>query len=240
MGWQSCMIANSHDELLKYYKSELTYLRRMGGVFAERYPKVAKRLELGRDECADPHVERLIEAFAFLTARLQHEIDSEFPGITTALLDILYPQLANPIPSMAIAQFNVDPSQGKMTTGFTIDRHTPLFADAADGVFCRFRTCYPVTLWPLTVTGATLESTRRWNFLDVETDAVAALRLKLECLPGITFQELPLSRLRFYLNGEPMAVKSLYESLFSSVLKVAIQLPNTSPPIYLGAESIKP
>jgi type VI secretion system protein ImpG len=234
------MIANSHEELLKYYKSELTYLRRMGGVFAERYPKVAKRLELGRDECADPHVERLIEAFAFLTARLQHEIDSEFPDITTALLDILYPQLANPIPSMAIAQFNVDPSQGKMTTGFTIDPHTPLFADAADGVFCRFRTCYPVTLWPLTVTGATLESTRRWNFLDVETDAVAALRLKLECLPGITFQELPLSRLRFYLNGEPMAVKSLYESLFSNVLKVAIQLPNTSSPIYLGAESIKP
>ena len=40
------MIANSHEELLKYYKSELTYLRRMGGVFAERYPEVAKRLEL--------------------------------------------------------------------------------------------------------------------------------------------------------------------------------------------------
>ncbi len=125
------MIANSHDELLKYYKSELTYLRRMGGVFAERYPKVAKRLELGRDECADPHVERLIEAFAFLTGRLQHEIDSEFPDITSALLNILYPQMTAPIPSMAIAQFNIDPEQGKMTTGFTIDRHTPLFADAA-------------------------------------------------------------------------------------------------------------
>ena len=91
------MIANSHEELLKYYKSELTYLRRMGGVFAERYPKVAKRLELGRDECTDPHVERLIEAFAFLTGRLQHEIDSEFPDITSALLNILYPQLTSPI-----------------------------------------------------------------------------------------------------------------------------------------------
>jgi len=44
------MIANSHEELLKYYKAELTYLRRMGGVFAERYPKVAKRLEIGHDE----------------------------------------------------------------------------------------------------------------------------------------------------------------------------------------------
>ena len=144
------MIANSHEELLKYYQSELTYLRRMGGVFAERYPRVAKRLELGRDECADPHVERLIEAFAFLTGRLQHEIDSEFPDITSALLNILYPQLTSPIPSMAIAQFNIAPDQGQLTSGFTIDRHTSLFADAANGVFCRFRTSYPVTLWPLT------------------------------------------------------------------------------------------
>ena len=75
-------------------------------------------LELGRDECADPHVERLIEAFAFLTGRLQHEIDSEFPDITSALSNILYPQLTSPIPSMAIAQFNVAQDQGKMTTGF--------------------------------------------------------------------------------------------------------------------------
>src|ERR1700704_2863800 len=118
------MIANNQEDLLRYYKSELTYLRQMGGVFAERYPKIAKRLELGRDECADPHVERLIESFALLTARLQHEIDSEFPDITSALLGILYPQLTNPTPSMAVAQFNVDADQGKMmTTGFEIDRH---------------------------------------------------------------------------------------------------------------------
>src|ERR1051325_8401472 len=142
------MIANSQEELLRYYKSELTYLRQMGSVFAERYPRIAKRLELGNEECADPHVERLIEAFAFLTARLQHEIDSEFPDITSALLGILSPQLTSPIPSMAVAQFNIDPDQGKMTTGFSIDRHTPIFADAANGTVCRFRTCYPVTLWP--------------------------------------------------------------------------------------------
>src|SRR6185295_3795020 len=233
------MIANSHEELLKYYKSELTYLRRMGGVFAERYPKVAKLLELGRDECAAPHVERLIEAFAFLTGRLQHEIDSEFPDITSALLNILYPQLTSPIPSMAIAQFNVAQDQGKMTTGFTIDRHTPLFADAANDVFCRFRTCYPVTLWPLKVAGAELESTRRWNFIDADSKAVASLRLKLECLPGGKLNELPVDRLRFYLNGDPTSVKTLYELLFSNVHDVAIQIPGAASPVYLGSDSIK-
>ncbi|HEX6043055.1 MAG TPA: type VI secretion system baseplate subunit TssF [Pyrinomonadaceae bacterium] len=232
------MIANSHEELLKYYKSELTYLRRMGGVFAQRYPKVAKRLELGRDDCADPHVERLIEAFAFLTGRLQHEIDSEFPDITTALLNILYPQLTSPIPSMAIAQFNIDPEQGKMTTGFTIDRHTPLFADAANGVFCRFRTCYPVTLWPLTVAEADLESTRHSTFVDADSKAVMALRLKMGCLPGGKLNELPVDRLRFYLNGDPMSVKTLYELLFCDVHDVVIQIPGAAP-IFLGPDTIK-
>ena len=233
------MIANSHEELLKYYKSELTYLRRMGGVFAQRYPKVAKRLELGRDDCADPHVERLIEAFAFLTGRLQHEIDSEFPDITTALLNNLYPQLTSPIPSMAIAQFNIDPEQGKMTTGFTIDRHTPLFADAANGVFCRFRTSYPVTLWPLTVAEADLESTRHSTFVDADSKAVMALRLKMGCLPGGKLNELAVDRLRFYLNADPMSVKTLYELLFCDVHDVVIQIPGAAP-IFLGADTIKP
>lgn len=232
------MIANSHEELLQYYKSELTYLRRMGGVFAERYPKVAKRLELGRDECADPHVERLIEAFAFLTGRLQHEIDSEFPDITSALLNILYPQLTNPIPSMAIAQFNVGRDQGKLTTGFTIDRHTPLFADAVKGSACRFRTCYPVTLWPLQVDQAHFESTSRWSFIDADSTAVAALRLKLECLPGGKLNELPIDRLRFYLNSEHTSVKTLYELLFCDVHDVVLEIPGAAP-IYLGADSIK-
>ena len=233
------MIANSHEELLKYYKSELSYLRRMGGVFAERYPKVAKRLELGRDECADPHVERLIEAFAFLTGRLQHEIDSEFPDITSALLNILYPQLTSPIPSMSIAQFNVGPDQGKLTTGFTIDRHTPLFADAPNGVFCRFRTCYPVTLWPLRVDDAYFESTSRWSFIDADSKAVAALRLKLDCLPGGKLKELPIDRLRFYLNSERTSVKTLYELLFCDVHDVVLEIPGVPEPVYLGADSIK-
>jgi type VI secretion system protein ImpG len=235
------MIANSQEELLRYYKSELTYLRQMGSVFAERYPKIAKRLELGHEECADPHVERLIEAFAFLTARLQHELDSEFPDITSALLGILSPQLTSPVPSMAIAQFNVDPEQAKMTTGFNIERQTPLFADATDGLYCRFRTCYPVTLWPLKVTEADFENTRNYSFLDMETQVVAALQVKLECLtPAVKLQDLEMNRLRFYLHGEPILVKALYELLFCNLYDVALQIPNAPEPIYLGPEAIRP
>ena len=234
------MIANNQEDLLRYYKSELTYLRQMGGVFAEQYPKIAKRLELGPDECADPHVERLIEAFAFLTARLRHEIDSEFPDITSALLGILCPQLASPVPSMSIAQFNVDP-EAKMTTGFAIDRHAPLFADAADGLSCRFRTCYPLTLWPLKVAQAKVANTRQWTFLDTQTEVVCAVHLKLQGLaPKSKLNDVEVDRLRFYLHGESITIKTLYEYLFCHLHDVALKIPGTDDPIYLGAESVQP
>src|SRR5918911_3274043 len=97
------------DDLLLYYERELTYLRQTGAQFAEKYPKVAQRLLLEQDKCEDPHVERLLEAFAFLAARVHLKIDDEFPEITEALLGIIYPHFVRPIPSMSIVQFSLDP-----------------------------------------------------------------------------------------------------------------------------------
>ena len=78
------------DELLTFYERELVFLRRMGAEFALRYPKIAARLELDEERVEDPHVERLIESFAYLTARVGLKIDDEFPEITEAFLNVLY------------------------------------------------------------------------------------------------------------------------------------------------------
>ncbi len=101
------------DELLTYYNAELAYLREMGAEFAEKYPKVAARLLLEADKCEDPHVERLLEGVAFLTARIRHKIDDEFPEITDALLGVLYPHYQRPLPSMTIVQFVLQPRAGQ-------------------------------------------------------------------------------------------------------------------------------
>ena len=77
------------DELLAYYERELTFLRQMGAEFAEKYPKVANRLVLEPDRCEDPRVERLLEGFAFLAARVHLRIDDDFPEISESLLNIL-------------------------------------------------------------------------------------------------------------------------------------------------------
>ncbi|HEV3470597.1 MAG TPA: type VI secretion system baseplate subunit TssF [Pyrinomonadaceae bacterium] len=233
------MKTSQHEELLRYYRSELTYLRRMGGEFAALYPRVAARLELGRDECADPQVERLIESFAFLTARLQRDLDAEFPEITTALLGVLYPQFTAPVPPMAVARFDVDPDQGKLTTGFPVARHTPLTAFTRQGHPCRFRTCYPVTLWPLRVTYAGFEDTGQFDFLDASAKVASVLRLKLHCAGG-DLSELELRRLRFYLNGEPGLASALYELLFCHVLGVAALPTDGGRPVHLPQDSILP
>src|SRR6266571_6265902 len=103
------------DELLNYYERELAFLRQSGAEFAAKYPKIASRLLLEADMSEDPHVERLIQAFAFLAARVHHKIDDEYPEVTESLLNVLYPHYLSPIPSMSIVQFVLDPDQGKIT-----------------------------------------------------------------------------------------------------------------------------
>src|SRR3954471_22801443 len=115
------------DDLLSYYNRELTYIRRFASRFAEAHPKVAERLRLSTDNASDdPHVERLIEAFAYLTARVRQKIDDEFPELTGSLLDVLYPHYQAPIPSMAVVRFELDPEQTEITTGSNVPPHTQL------------------------------------------------------------------------------------------------------------------
>ena len=139
------------DDLLLYYERELDYLRKSAVQFAEKYPKVASRLALEPTKCEDPHVERLLEGFAFLAARVHLKMEDEFPEITDGLLNIVYPQLVRPIPSMSVVEFQLDPEKGRLTSGMKIERNSLLYSKPVGGVPCTFSTCYDTTLWPLTV-----------------------------------------------------------------------------------------
>src|SRR5438045_2835870 len=127
------------DELLLYYERELTFLRQMGADFAEKYPAVASRLVLEATRAHDPHVERLLEAFAFLSARVHLKIDDEFPEITEALLSIVYPHYIRPIPSMSIVEFHTEPGQ-TVAAGLKIPKDTLLYSRKVAGFECNFRT----------------------------------------------------------------------------------------------------
>lgn len=216
------MATRSAEDLLDYYKRELAYLRGQGADFARSYPKIAHALELGPGESTDPHIERLIESVAFLSARVHLDLDNEFPEIASALLESLYPSLVSPVPSMSVAHFQVDPTQGKLTSGREIPRHTALYARAENGLHCRFRTSYPVTLWPLEVSEAGFTTADAHDFLAGDPRIASVLRLRLRCLGGVKFNELDLSTLRLHLHGEWMEVLPVYEMLVSGLRGVVV------------------
>ena len=138
------------DSDLLYYQREISFLRHMGKVFSQKYPKVARRLNFLESHQSDPHLERLIESFAFLTAHLQKDIDNQLPRFSSALLSILYPHLVRPIPPMSIACFQ--PPKGKaMTDKYIVPRHTSLYATPKTGDVCHFRTGYDTDIWPLDI-----------------------------------------------------------------------------------------
>jgi type VI secretion system protein ImpG len=209
------------DELLKYYERELAYLRRMAGGFAEQYPKVAGRLLLEPGKSEDPHVERLIEAFAFLAARVHLKLDDEFPEITESLLQILYPHYLRPVPSMSVVQFKLDPEQGKLSTGYPIARHRRLLARQSQDTSCRFRTCYPVTLWPIDLDSARIEQPPHAASSGKTYPAAIALRLKT-LSPDTRLSDLRIDSLRFFLNGESQFVHRLYETIFGHCVSVEV------------------
>jgi len=208
------------DDLLTYYEQELSFLRQMGAEFAAQYPKIASRLLLEPSRCEDPHVERLIQSFALLAARIRHKLDDDLPEITDALIQVLYPHYLAPLPSFTIAQFVLDPEQGKLMGGYRIESGTTLFSDPVGGSPCRFRTGYPVLLWPLEVVAARLEAPDRYN---PPARAAAVIRLDIRCLGGAGFADLTLDRLRFFLDGEPSLVYGLYEQLFRNLCGVQIR-----------------
>ncbi|MFB3813504.1 MAG: type VI secretion system baseplate subunit TssF [Terriglobales bacterium] len=214
------------EELLAYYERELTYLRQMGAEFAQKYPKIASRLLLEPDRCEDPHVERLLEAFAFLAARVHLRVDDDFPEITSALLGILYPHYIRPVPSMSVVQFHMDPEQGKLSTGLKVPRDAMLYSREVEGVPCKFRTCYDTTLWPVTIAEANWRTPDRLTPPVKAPDTVAAIRLLVQCLPDVSFDKLEMRSLRFYLNGESNLVHALYELLCNNCNQILLRDPS--------------
>ena len=222
------------DELLGYYERELIFLRRMGAEFARKYPKVAARLLLDEEKVEDPHVERMIEAFAFLAGRVNLKLADELPEITESFLNVLYPHYLNPIPSMAITQFLFGSPKDKMTAVQNIDRGAKLYSRPIDGSPCRFQTSYDVQLVPVEILSAALESNAPPDAQGRQADSW--IRISLRCYGDAMLSELqvaeteqPLKSLRFYLNGEPQLIFPLYELIFNHAS--AVEIKPKEPPI---------
>ncbi len=217
--------------LLQYYGQELNYIRELGGEFAREFPKIAGRLGLETFECSDPYVERLLEGFAFLAARVHLKIDDEFPRFTQHLLEILYPHYLAPTPSMGIMQFRPNLNESVLAQGYRVPRGSSLRSvlGRGDQTACEYRTAHDVTLWPLEI--ATAEYTGYLGDLgevEVQGRPRAALRLTLRATAGLKISELSVDHLTLFLRGADDLPARLYEQFLGHGLGVIVR-PTTRP-----------
>ncbi|MFP6562272.1 type VI secretion system baseplate subunit TssF [Paraburkholderia sp. B3] len=212
------------EELLPYYERELSYLRRYSRDFAERYPKIAARLALSGEHCEDPHVERMIESFALLGARINKKLDDDYPEFTEALLEVLYPHYLRPFPSCSIAQF-APAAQGQQTGASVVPRGTTLRSLPIRGVECKFRTAYDVTLVPIRISEARyIPVALAPGSTVLPANATGVISITFESLaPQLDLGALRASPLRAYLQGEQSFVATLVDCLFISVLGAYVE-----------------
>ncbi|MCM8534124.1 MAG: type VI secretion system baseplate subunit TssF [Lentisphaeraceae bacterium] len=214
------------QKFLTLYQQELQHIRDMGGDFAKRFPKVAGRLNLDEFECADPYVERLLEGFAFLAARVQLKIDAEFPRFSEALLDNLLPNYLAPSPAMMTTVFNPDLTEGDLASGYKIPRGTELRSRLDRGVHtpCIFTTAHDVTLWPLEITQAEYHTQDLPKYLIPSTlKAKSALRFQIKLTGDVEFSDLELDELDIFLDFRNSVSVKLYEQLFANSQSVYVQ-----------------
>jgi type VI secretion system protein ImpG len=235
------------ERLFGYYDRELTFIRQLAMDFKARYPRVAGRLQLdAAAQSADPHVERMIEAFALLTANVQLKVDDDFPELTEALFQVLYPHYLAPIPSMAIVQLGLIPGAADNPNGLTLPAHAELLTPAVENVPCRYRTAGPITLWPVEVVDAKFREPPFAPGLEppeeLRNQVRSYLRLSIKTTGNMTFEAMQLDRLRLFLLGDGQLTVGLREMLLTEVRQVVILPENRrlAPTRLAPVEAIRP
>jgi type VI secretion system protein ImpG len=216
-----------NPDLIQYYSEELQHVREMGGEFSKAFPKIASRLGLEGFECADPYVERLLEGFGFLAARVQMKIAAEFPRFTEHLAELVYPHYLAPTPAMTIVEIQPDMTHPALADGVVIARGTALFGrlDGERSTRCEFRTAHALTLSPIELVEARL-FTHSGTLPGVDAKlphgVKAGLRLKLRALNKLKIRDVALDHLPIHLRGGAGLAARLYELLLGSTLGVAL------------------
>lgn len=218
----------ARDELELAYEAERDYLHSLGEEFGRLHPKIAARLRLGQQGSTDPHVERLIDAVAFLNARVRRKLDDDLPELTDALLGFVQPQQLLPFPSATVLRFECDAG---LTAPYEVKRGTHVDTEPVEGEPIRFKTCYRTLLHPIRVAAATLigaQAARTPGPFAAQSRAL--LRIVLESRGEVPLAALlfpksgdpAAARLRFFLRGEPALAHELHQLLLNDALELSV------------------
>lgn len=202
-------------------------MREMGAEFAHAYPKIAGRLGIENEQCADPYVERLLEGFAFMTARVQLKIKEEFPKFCQQLLSMVYPDYLAPLPSMTVVQINPDPHDSSTAEGFLLERGMALRSGLGVDMQtrCEFITSHDLRLYPIEVSEAEYLGNRASLArlgIKPQRNVSAGVRIKFKTLCGVDVNELVMDELPLFIGGSGHIPLWLYEHILSHACEVSI------------------
>lgn len=215
------------NKLLSYYQKELFFLKQHGKVFANRFPKIARRLGIVEGESEDPHVSRMIESFALLTSRIHQRLDDDMPEVIEELMSVLAPHFLRPRPSTCIVSIFVDPLHSGITGKNRLPAGTALYTKFDSPVSCQFKTVYPVELLPLSIYDA---------LLDFDSDKLQwKLQICFKVWPRVNMMG---EKIRLYLHGPRNSASALYALLCSEVDLLTLHRNDES--ISLPVTSISP
>lgn len=229
------------EGFLEKYNDELFALRKRASRFAAAFPKIAGRLRMTGEVADDPHVERLIQSFAYSAARVRQKLDDEFPELSDSLLETLYPHYLAPLPSMSVVHFSPSPA---LATVQTLPRHSEILAEPIGGESCRFRTTQDVNIVPLEIAAATLASQPiDAPFSSSCAGAASCLRLSLRTTSPrpTSFGEMGLNSLQVFISSAWQQATALHELLTNHCIGISLaQHSEDRNAVFLAPSSLKP
>jgi type VI secretion system protein ImpG len=137
------------EELLPYYEKQLQEFGQQSREFAQKYPKIAQRLSLNQEQIDDPHIERLIQAFSLIAARVDKKLADSYDVFTRALFEVMFPQYLRHFPSCTVVSFEDINKVKQLTEAHLIPKSTSLKSRSFKGVQCEFNTTQDVRLLPI-------------------------------------------------------------------------------------------
>ena len=243
-------------EFLEFYNRELELLYERAGEFADEFPGVAERLGGLTREAMDPGIAGLLEGSAFLAARVQLKLKSEFSEFTMALLEQLIPDFLAPIPSIALVQAQPPYGDSNLTKGITHKAGSFLdatYIERESRVSCRFRLCSDLTLWPFHIEQAQYYASTaplQALGLEVQGSTRAGLRLSMRRMVAPPGEEAPselvernpvsncpVDSLAAYITAPEAEAITLYEQLFANCTRITFRyLDAFGDPRFVAAE----
>lgn len=225
-------------DILTLYHQELEALHQQGKRFADIHPKVASKLRLNQRDHQDPFVERLIQSTAFLTARVQSQIDADYQQFLYNLAEQICPILFKPFPSTSILQFD---APEKFEKGKVLSRGAVVETRLKDNQPCRFTTCYDVTLYPLKITNANYINQPHLPAANVDVkQCKSRLEISLQLTdPQIGFKDIELDNLLVYLDLSHLHGNQLQELLLHKMANVLVEIGQAHQYLPIPVESVQ-